>query len=412
MSVRSTVGFPEGQATPEIINPYPVSFNSSILLNGEVGPAGQVISSNGDGTMAWIPTGGAGSVPTLAQVLAVSNDANQLQITDLKAIASSLTINIDSDATINLVPSTGLTINGAVGDDGQVLTSQGIGNPPYWADAVSAVPTLGAVMTEGAQASADLNMASFDITNCTSISNSIVGGSLTIDATSGISITSTCNFPTDVPTCVVPPIDDEDLTNKLYVDALVAVSVGLSPSYPAGFTWVGPQVFENTTTHASIVAPNGANTIQSALAQLSVSDNPNSYYHVLTNTDKTFDPADYVFDATLVYTGNTDDAVWFLPVPSAQYVGCSFLFRNLSENDKNLQIQITGGVAGIIDSLNFPSVQTTYNKFTLAYNQYEFRMVCELFPKNGFYVWNLTYITPSAWYSTIFGGTNIYSFDT
>ena len=142
MSVRSTVGFPEGQETPEIINPYPVSFNSAILLNGETGPAGQVISSNGDGTMSWIPTGGAGSVPTLAEVLAESNDANQLAITNIKGINSQFNIDIGSDTTINLVPTAGLAIDTNVGLDGQVLTSQGVGFPPYWTETVQSFDDL------------------------------------------------------------------------------------------------------------------------------------------------------------------------------------------------------------------------------------------------------------------------------
>jgi hypothetical protein len=54
-----------------------------------------------------------------------------------------------------------------------------------------------------------------------------------------------------------------------------------------------------------------------------------------------------------------------------------------------------------------------YKKFTMAYAQYEFRFVCEYFPYVDDYVWNLTYMTPAAWYQTVISSTptNVYTFD-
>jgi len=500
MSVRSTVGFSNTE-TPEIINPYPVNFNSTILLNGEIGPEGQVISSNGDGTMSWVPTGGAGSVPTLAQVLAVGASANNLAITSVKGISNTTLLTIGSDATINLTPATGLavsgdvgtagqvltsngsappswedaltsvptlsavmtagaiastdldmaqndilncaavsnstavlaltsnvgigmdttalnlqlsstlSINGNVGEDGQFLTSQGAGQPPYWTDYVQSVPPLGTVMTAGATASTDLSMGLFDITNCASVSNNGTNGILNLSGTLGVSVAGVCNFSDSAPICSTPALANTDLTNKLYVDTLASTINGVNPSYAPGYTWAGPQIIEGDATLAGIIAPNKNNAIQSALVHLAVSGDANAYYHVVNDTVKTFDPANYVLDATLVYEGSADDAIWYLPPPSAEYVGCSFLFRNMSATDKNLQIQITGELQGLIQSQMWGGNHTRYKKFTMSYAQFEFRFVCMYFPYVDDYVWSLTYTTAAAWYETAYGGTNIYTFD-
>ena len=209
-------------------------------------------------------------------------------------------------------------------------------------------------------------------------------------------------FSNEVPTCNILPNANAELTNKQYVDTMISNI----PTSSTGYTWTGPQVMSG-----GIQALNGNNFIASPLCSPAISDVFEGYYKTITSTSYTINPSTHVLGATFVYTGNDTGAVWFLPVPSATYVGCNYTFRNMSPSDQNLQLQIVDGSTGILNSLSYTADHVSYKKITLSYAQFEFRMVCELFPYNGNYYWNVVYITPSAWYETKHGGQNIYNFD-
>lgn len=138
----------------------------ALSLNGSVGTAGQVLTSQGAGAPYWgVGGGGPGTVPTLFEVLDNNNSAGDLGIDDCPSVSHTALISISGVGVELNTGAEGLYLNGSGGTAGQVLSSGGAG-PPVWIDGVAGpTPSLFAVLSENNSA------GQLGIDDCTSVTN-------------------------------------------------------------------------------------------------------------------------------------------------------------------------------------------------------------------------------------------------
>ena len=137
----------------------------ALSLNGSVGTAGQVLTSQGAGAPYWgIGGGGPGTIPTLFEVLDNNNSAGDLGIDDCPSVSHTALISISGVGVELNTGADGLYLNGSGGTAGQILSSGGAG-PPAWVDVLGIQPTLFEVLDNNNSAG-DLG-----IEDCTSVTN-------------------------------------------------------------------------------------------------------------------------------------------------------------------------------------------------------------------------------------------------
>lgn len=128
------------------MNIYSKNFNliftgGALSLNGSVGTAGQVLTSQGAGAPYWgVGGGGPGTIPTLFEVLDNNNSAGDLGIDDCPYLYHTALISISGVGVELNTNGDGLYLNGDIGANAEYLQSQGPLLPPIWAPVVGTVP--------------------------------------------------------------------------------------------------------------------------------------------------------------------------------------------------------------------------------------------------------------------------------
>ena len=247
-----------------------------------------------------------------------------------------------------------MKIKGSVGEDSEVLASDGSGGIEWRAldsGGGGVVPSLAEVMGVGGTAGADLDMGEFDINK---------SSALIISAPS-ISLSGPVSF-TDIPTCpdAASATQPEQLVSKGYVDS--AISQEIIASGGVGLdvanTWTAVQNFSGgvTANWNSLQNFSGGAQIQSTVA--------NSCFQV--NTEET--GADYgvaVMKTNYwVYQGpGTDQDPQQLPEPGADRAGQKIIIINNAS--ANVDIHLSGrimkfiGIGGTNDAI----VSCTFKRY-------------------------------------------------
>jgi len=137
----------------------------ALSLNGSVGTAGQVLTSQGAAAPYWgAGGGGPGTIPTLYEVLDNNNSAGDLGIDDCPSVNHTGLISIGGVGVELNTNGDGLYLNGSGGIAGQVLSSGGAG-PPVWIDNAGVTPSLYEVLDNNNSA------GQLGIEDCTSVTN-------------------------------------------------------------------------------------------------------------------------------------------------------------------------------------------------------------------------------------------------
>lgn len=126
---------------------YSGSNNINIVIAGNPGTSGQVLTSNGSSGMYWAAA--AAGVNTVAQYVWTNTHTFQASILANTVNATSYTVgsNIVANTTqLTIGAGVAISVNGSVGTANQVLTSNGTG--AYWASAGGSGATLNANNTD------------------------------------------------------------------------------------------------------------------------------------------------------------------------------------------------------------------------------------------------------------------------
>jgi hypothetical protein len=266
MSVRSVFGLINTPTSSEQKIPYVdgvglVSLISGMSIAGDVGTANQVVGSDSAGGIIWRDMAGQGVVPNLAVVLQEGNICSA----DILLAGN----NIESTADLRLTTPyqiqfncEGILLGEEIGEIGQVLTTQGYNAVPTWT-----TPALG-------PATADLNMQNNDIYNVTALMNG--GGPLQINASPTFPHTATFSV---IPVCPVAPIGASDLTNKDYVDGLMASAGNVAPNVDNH--WTALQSFTGgiSLDTGALVSSAGAQIAIPGASYVAAATSQGSYYY-------------------------------------------------------------------------------------------------------------------------------------
>ena len=144
---------------------FNLNLSGAILLNGDTGTAGEVLTSSGAGAPYWgAGGGGPGVTPSLFEVLTENPSAGNLEITNCPKISNAGLFEIEGVGIDLSTSGQSLYVGGVPGTAGQVLSSGGAG-PPIWIDNAGVTPTLFEVLT------ADPSAGGLEITECLAITN-------------------------------------------------------------------------------------------------------------------------------------------------------------------------------------------------------------------------------------------------
>jgi len=214
------------------------------------GGIGEVLTAVGDGTMSW-QTAGTGGVPTsLALAMDNGNEASQdlfmagfdissTAALDIETSAGDISIlsagavNIGAVGPVQIVAPGGLEVGAtpSAGTAGYILASYGAGLDPEWVQ--PQIPT----------ATRPLDMDNFDIVQCGDITASGPMAITSANTTMSGLVTFGTAYP-EVDAQIVaagPPVNDNDLVTKTYVDTLVTGVAGVTVS--SDNVWTGENTF-------------------------------------------------------------------------------------------------------------------------------------------------------------------------
>lgn len=302
---------------------------TGLTINGDPGVPEQLVGLNADGNLAWLTESGGGAVLTLSDVLTNGNNAPvSIDFADLTGVQSDGILVVNGDA--------GLEVNGSVGAVGEVLTSQGPGQPSSWA-----LPLASGIQT-------DVNMNGNSLISLGGISADN-GAVLNITAPDGIAFDGPTSFLTASPN-IPEPLVGGQAASKTYVDTAISGAVGVNPADPAGYSWTGPQAF------------NGGLSLDSTAAPASVSIqmiNPAAQGYYTINTQ--FTGAEYgialLANNTWLYTGSGTSAdPQALPAADATHLGQTITFINNASSSVDLymsgKIMKFIGIGGTTDIIS------------------------------------------------------------
>jgi len=293
-----------------------VTHISGIAINGDVGTNTQVLTSDGNGGLAWGDLQGQGVIPTLQTVMDEGNSAG----TDLDMngynITSEENLIVGTTGTLELNGDQGIMFNSEFGSAGNVLTSNGPLTSPTWV-----APTL-------VTAVGDLNMAGFAINNCAEfVSN------LPITVPNGMDFTM-------IPTCPGVPTSAGQLTNKAYVDSTMAAAGVVAPNVDNH--WSAMQTFSAGITVQNTVASFSAGAYSLVAGSLynGVAASINDY--VISSPPGAL-PASTQNMTWSVTNWGTDGASQALPDPVFGRVGQVLRIINMNPNNQQLQLYVGNG---------------------------------------------------------------------
>lgn len=194
-------------------------------INGDAGSGDQAVCSDGNGGIEWKTLTDQGVTSTLGAVMAAGASASADLDMAGHNIISDAALSLTSDEILTLKGTLGVDFGTGVGNEGSILSSNGP-LPPTW------------VVPEIPPATADLDMTGHNLTNCAGVVNP---DGVSFGVVGVASFSDAVNFSA-LPTCAGQPDADDQLVNKIYVDALVASGEGVSPA--ATNDWTAMQTFD------------------------------------------------------------------------------------------------------------------------------------------------------------------------